>query len=454
MSDPVIPADLPLPLPLPEGVLAVLLVLLFVIHIAFVNLMLGGSLIALVCELLGLRDERYDRLAHQIAKTITVTKSLAVVLGVGPLLAINLLYTVPFYSANRATGSLWMLVVPLTALAFLLTYAHKYSWEALRRHKALHIAIGAGAAGLLLVIPLIFLVQVVLMLHPEHWATIQDRGMLHALLLDSLIPRWLHVVLSAVAATGLFLVWWLTRPRFDLAAHLPGETRAGLRRRFYTIALVASAAQFLIGPLVLMTLPSRGISGMMLLHIGLGVACAAVALGWLWREIRRADSDMADPVRADGPLGRRFWGIAALLGLTVVMMATGRQLYRAEMLRPFNAQVAQRTAEKQALSAHYRAHPAPAAEEDPLATIPGYGAFQKSCMSCHAIDSPLVGPSVVEMHRLYGDDEAALVAWVRTVQNPKAVRPGSPPMPAFGPGQIDDATLKAIAGFIRQAGTP
>jgi len=47
---------------------------------------------------------RYDALAQRIGATITVNKSLAVVLGVGPLLCINLLYTLYFYSANALTG--------------------------------------------------------------------------------------------------------------------------------------------------------------------------------------------------------------------------------------------------------------------------------------------------------------------------------------------------------------
>jgi cytochrome c len=88
MSDTVIPipSDIPLPLPLPAPLLTGLLILFFVVHILFVNLMLGGSLLTFVFELAGLRRPRFDAIAHEIAKTITVTKSLAVVLGVGPLL--------------------------------------------------------------------------------------------------------------------------------------------------------------------------------------------------------------------------------------------------------------------------------------------------------------------------------------------------------------------------------
>ena len=90
-----IPRDLDLLLPLGEYELKVILIVLFLLHIFFVNLMLGGSVLAVLFEIIGLSFPRYDKLAKKITETVTVNKSLAVVLGVGPLLCINLVYTPP-----------------------------------------------------------------------------------------------------------------------------------------------------------------------------------------------------------------------------------------------------------------------------------------------------------------------------------------------------------------------
>ena len=87
-----VPKDIPLPLPMPEWFFVVVLVLSFLLHILFVNLMLGGSILALIAQIKGLKNKEYDILAHEIAKTITVNKSIAVVLGIAPLLSINVLY--------------------------------------------------------------------------------------------------------------------------------------------------------------------------------------------------------------------------------------------------------------------------------------------------------------------------------------------------------------------------
>ncbi len=92
-----IPKDIPLELPLPEWLLVTLLIVSFLAHIIFINLMLGGSIITLWAQIKGLKNKEYDTFAHEVAKTITVNKSMAVVLGVAPLLCINTLYTIYFY---------------------------------------------------------------------------------------------------------------------------------------------------------------------------------------------------------------------------------------------------------------------------------------------------------------------------------------------------------------------
>jgi cytochrome c len=122
VNDAVVPHDLPLPLPAPVPVLVAVLLVFFLMHIVFINMMVGGAFLTLWYQLKGLKDRKWDNVAHDIAASITVNKSIAVVLGVGPLLAINTLYTTYFYTANALTGAFWISIVPLVAGAFLLTY--------------------------------------------------------------------------------------------------------------------------------------------------------------------------------------------------------------------------------------------------------------------------------------------------------------------------------------------
>ncbi|MFP4543669.1 MAG: cytochrome C [Candidatus Kapaibacterium sp.] len=314
-----IPRDIPLAMPLPEWLLAGLLLFSFLLHILFVNLMLGGSLITLWAEIKGRKNPDYEVLAKDLAKTITVNKSLAVVLGVAPLLSINALYTVHFYSANALTGNFWIMIVPFVTVAFLLLYWHKYSREKMRKHKKLHIAILAAAVVLLLFVPLIFLTNINLMLYPDQWGKVD--GFFSAMMLDNVFPRYLHFLAASLAITGLFLFGWMNREKYNFRQYTT-LTRTGILRRWYKFALHASIAQLAFGPLVLLTLRWENIDKMLILIISVGIVIAIAALVMLWREVKGPDSR----------LGTNFYFIAAALSVTVLFMGTGRHVYRAVTL--------------------------------------------------------------------------------------------------------------------------
>lgn len=279
-----VPKDIPLPLPLPEWLLVIILVVSFLLHIIFVNLMLGGSILALVSEIKGLKNKDYDHLAHEIVKTITVNKSIAVVLGIAPLLSINVLYTVYFYSANSLTGLVWIAVIPLVTVAFLLTYLHKYTWEILSNHKAIHISILAIATVIFLFIPFIFLTNINLMLFPEKWAVV--KGFIDAMFLPNVFPRYAHFILSSLAVTGLFIFWYMSRKNYPFDKIFEKFTLYDIQKKSYSLALTASVMQFIIGPVVLLTLPSKGMGWNLIAVIFTGVIFAVPAMWMIWKGLQ------------------------------------------------------------------------------------------------------------------------------------------------------------------------
>ncbi|HTY79965.1 MAG TPA: cytochrome c [Candidatus Bathyarchaeia archaeon] len=439
-----VPHDLPLPLPVGREVLQVLIVVFFLLHILFVNLMVGGSLLAFGLEWMGLRRPEYDRLARRVAATITVNKSLAVVLGVGPLLSMNLLYTVYFYAANALTGIAWVMVLPMIAGAFLLAYAHKYSWDRLARHKALHLALAGMALLLFLAVPLVFLANANTMLFPERWAEV--RGFFSTLLLPNVLPRYLHFLLSSVAVTGLFLAGYLGRARFPVETALSGFTRARLRRGFYTVTLVASALQFVAGPLLYFTLPTRGVTAAVTVAVAGGAVCAALAMWLLVQEV----------LAADERVGQRYGAIVSLLALTVLAMGSGRHFYREAQLAPHRAMVEEKTARYRALVAEASAAAASAgrlgAAEDGSAV---YGAI---CVACHQAKGeglpgtfpPLAASEWVNAPRPDRLIRIVLYGLAGPIQVKGVTFPGAVAMP----GQKDtlsDEKIAAVLTYIRGA---
>ena len=89
-----IPTPDPLALPGPPELFLGLLVLGFLLHALFMNLVLGGSLIMVMTDWVGRlnRNERYARLATTLSHMIPSAMAVSIVLGVAPLLFVQLLY--------------------------------------------------------------------------------------------------------------------------------------------------------------------------------------------------------------------------------------------------------------------------------------------------------------------------------------------------------------------------
>ncbi|UTD27511.1 hypothetical protein [Bradyrhizobium sp. WD16] len=326
-----VPRDIPLPLPAPEPVLVAVLVVFFLMHIVFVNFMVGGALLTLYYELRGLKEKRNDDLAYEIASTITANKSIAVVLGIGPLLAINTIYTVYFYTANALTGVFWISIIPLVVLAFVLTYIHKYLWHRMARAKGLHIGIAVVVCLLFLFIPLIFLANINLMLFPEAWGTV--RGFFAALALPNVFPRYIHFVLACPAMTGLFLVWLFRRRSAEEIA-ATGFERAELIRKGYRWALWPTMAQFVVGPAAVLTLPHTQVA----IHSVWAVFAAATLIS-LWM----VHLMFVETRRPAATIGRSFAPICALMLVVVALMGVGRHLYREAAVAPHRELVRAKT---------------------------------------------------------------------------------------------------------------
>ena len=431
-----VPKDIPLPLPLPEWLLVVLLVFSFLLHIIFVNLMIGGTVLTLWSQIKGLKDKDYHILAHEISRTITVNKSLAVVLGVAPLLSINALYSIYFYSANALTGTMWISIIPLVTIAFLLTYLNKYTWKLLDNNKALHIAIIGTATVIFLFIPLIFLVNINLMLFPEKWGGI--KGFLSALLLPNVFPRYLHFICASMAVTGLFLFWYMGRKSYPFETYFTNLTRYEIKKKAYSLTLAASATQFIIGPLVLLTLPTKGIGWNLIAIIVTGALIAVPAMWGIWKAITGPEED----------INKHFGKIVMALSITVLFMGSGRHIYRANALAPHQKLVALKTAAFEKLSADARLNPVEEKEDIKLdsslgAVAKGAAIFKANCSVCHLKDTKLVGPPMTEMVSIYSSNPDGLKQWIKA---PGKKRAGFPQMPTLS--QLTDDDRNELAKYI------
>ncbi len=250
MAAGMIPGELELAIPGNIGFFKVLLVVSFVLHILFVNLMVAGGLMAVFNEWRGWRsnNEKWDRLAQQLSVQVSIHKSLAVVLGVAPLLIISVIYTPFFYTSTILIGKAWIMLIVIITVAFLMFYVYKFTWERWKNKKGLHLFFGIGGTVLLLYVALVFITNVTAMLQPELWQNGQSvfTAFFHY---PTIWQRFFHFLFATLAVMGLYLAIFASKQKgvSDDDRKLMGDFGKNAAFLFTTLQLVA-------GPVLLFSL--------------------------------------------------------------------------------------------------------------------------------------------------------------------------------------------------------
>ncbi len=185
-----------------------LLVLTFTLHIIMVNLVVGSTFLA-IWELWK-KNEYGLRLAKALGRVLTVGMSIAIVLGVAPLLFVQVIYDPFWYTATTLSAFWALLFLVVITLAFYAGYGFY-----LGNRKADVSSAKTGwalvAAGLLLFTALFIHMLSMEQLMPQHWkewivaanGTVSySGGEFHGVELG----RLLHILIPSFAVTGVFLM--------------------------------------------------------------------------------------------------------------------------------------------------------------------------------------------------------------------------------------------------------
>ena len=192
-----------LPIPSPAWLMKFFLLLTFLLHIIAMNILLGGTILGLISYWRRERDN-HRLLAKELSHLIPPAFATTVSLGIAPLLFAQVIYGHLFYSSSIIIGWWWWLIVPALIVAYYATYhisirdANHVNW------KPLLVVI------LLVGVSFIYSNNLSLMLTPEKFTSMQlatQSGWSLNLSEASLLPRWLHMVLGAVAVAGLVIAW-------------------------------------------------------------------------------------------------------------------------------------------------------------------------------------------------------------------------------------------------------
>ena len=438
-----IPNDIPLPIPTwgLDGVLMpvflVLLVVSWVVHIVFINVLLGASFASVYFNSKGVKERSpvLDRVAYLLTTPVTISENMGALWGVAPLLLVSVLFTPLFYAAAIMNSPQWLWIIYGNIAAFLLSYLYKFTWHKLESRKTLHIVIGTAAVGIFFTLPFVFMATVQLYFTPTTWT--YETRFWDALFRPDTFFRLVHFFLASFAVTGLFMMAY---GKHKQKAEDATDAEAGtiLLRTGKSWFVVTTVLNFIAGPLVLFQFPNYGIesffnSGYYLLI----VLSVVIAIPCLYLILKDFFNDQI-------PAGR-IWTVVGLMAVVVISMATLRHGMRMSLIGPALAQAKAQSEEfqKDSYEARTAPKPAPAAA---AADVPvgKQLAQQNGCLACHAEDKRLVGPAYKDV-AAKGYTPEQILALVRT---PKPSNwPGyEPPMPAQP--QVPEGDVKKIAEWI------
>jgi hypothetical protein len=214
-----IPQPDPMPLPAPVWLLRTLLLLTFFLHVLFMNCLLGGTAVALVCTLRRRSSAFCARLASDLGRLLPPVFAATITLGVAPLLFLQAMYGQLLYSSSILIGVPWLAIIGMVIVAY---YGVYFFSNLVPRKESLQ----KGTAAVVLTLVLLLLASIgfvysnnfTLMLTPERWLGLYH-GHANGWNLNwsepSLLPRYLHFVLGALAVAGLGLVVLGLRQRED-----------------------------------------------------------------------------------------------------------------------------------------------------------------------------------------------------------------------------------------------
>lgn len=312
-----VPSTDPMPLPGPVWLMMALLLVTFLLHLLAMNLTVGGTAIALMCTLRRKRDAFAGRLAADLLRVLPVSLAFTITLGVAALLFVQVLYGNLLYASSILIGAFWIAVIPALVLAYYATY---YSKAHPGRSGTLWLSL-----GLLLGIGFVYVNNFTLMMAPQRWLAMyrESAAGLHLNWSEpTLIPRYLHFMLSAFAIAGLIVfaagVW--TRST---------EYGQWLLTRGSQWFVAPTVLNYLVGMWFLMALPKN-----VLIDLFTGSALGAVLIGFGMLLPLAAIMHVVLAAKTEKTLLHARLGVAATL-LTLVVMVGIRQMVRTAYVSPF-----------------------------------------------------------------------------------------------------------------------
>ncbi len=187
-------------LPILPWIAQVLMALTLALHWSFLAMTAGGAAAYVVNRY---NSSNSDTMALKgISAFLPFSLSMAMTLGIAPLLFVQVLYGNFFYTANILMGYVWLGLLVLTIVNFYLLYLGFWLTKHQRGVRCVGILILLLLAGSALILSS----NATLTQNPQVWETFRaNKGIVPYLGDATLLPRWTFAIFALLGGGGLFV---------------------------------------------------------------------------------------------------------------------------------------------------------------------------------------------------------------------------------------------------------
>ena len=417
------------------------LILIFFLFIPFISIVICGTAVSLYYRSKGIKNKNsnYLRFAKEIIKTLTVNKSMGLVLGVLTLLTSILIYIQLLHTANVGTVNYLLLSVIFLIVSLVLIYTYRYSitftdiFDSIEEFKpsdesvsedinelktgSKRLSIKSGVYGLvfLFIAVWLFIGGVTLAGITKDWNSVSIISLLFS---ASVISRLIAFLAAAAAFSGgtiLFRYFYWEGG----VKNLDDDYRALIKKVGLTLASVGSVILPVFLLTNLLSLPDNSLSSSVFTFTVIALVLIFLSYQLLYVMISSKTVKYSAPV---------FF----IILFTIMSMIVKDQVAMANATKPETLRL---KAKYEQVMQKFEA-PAKAPK------ISGMKIYQNICSACHRFDKKLVGPPYEQTLPKYKGNVDKLVTFIL---NPKQNNPGYPPMP--NPG-LNRAQAHAVATYI------
>lgn len=415
--------------------------LLLFLFIPFISVLLGGTALSLYLRRKGLStgNPDYIQLSREIINTVTINKSIGIILGIMPLLTSVLIFAQLLHTTGAYAVMYILLSFFFAAIGIILIYTYRYSvsfndmFDTIKdlkiesvefrnevnkyREGTKTLSRSSGTYGFILLI-----ISLYLFIAGQSIVTyILGAGDSAIFNLFSIIViiRFLEFLAASAALTGGTLLfaffYWEGGKNFHSSKY---------KELVRKIAMNLSIAGGLVLPLFLtidiLALPSNSVSGSVVAYAIAGIILLFLAYHFLYAMLKEVN------IRYSAHLFYFF--LFAIMAFIIK-----DQLAMGNATRPLSA----------ILASQYQVYLSTLkGPEQAGAQVSGEQIYKNICTSCHSFDKKIVGPPYRETLPKYEGKLNQLVAFIR---NPSKVNPNYPPMP--NPG-LKPNEAQAVAEYI------